>query len=753
MSAVPQVPLDRPAAPTPNFAAIPSELTQRNQWVLWCYELKDGRWTKVLKRTSGHNASSTNPDTWTTFANVMRVYMAQPGKFDGIGFVASTSDATVLIDLDHVLDPESGEVAPWARAILDTAEREGAYIEQSPSGTGFHVIGHGEQFDKGEKRNDVELYCHGRFFTITGLGVRHDPHVPLGQLTETVQLVRDRLQKIEKPKVPEMPAKRSPIGDSFDDALLDKARRAKHGPKFRALFDAGDTSDYPSSSEADMALASMIAFWTGPDHAAVERLMRRSGLVRDKWDTRRGESTYLAETIEKAITGRTEYHTPRQSKRRRDNSAGPSGISTTGVQIADFHAYMPMHQYIFAPSGEMWPGSSVNARLPDQKGEDGKDVKASQWLDKHRPVEQMTWYPGEPQVITDRLISNGGWIERPGCQCFNLYRPPQIPLGDPTQAGPWVEHVHRIYPGDAEHLIRWFAHRRQFPAEKVNHAIVLGGAQGIGKDTMLEPVKHAIGQWNFSEVSPPHLLGRFNGFVKSVILRVSEARDLGDVDRYAFYDHMKIYTAAPPDVLRCDEKHLREHAVPNVCGVIITTNHKSDGLYLPADDRRHYVAWSELSREEFEPDYWSRLYRWYERGGHQHVAAYLQSLDLSAFDPKAPPSKTPAFYDIVDANRAPEDAELADVLDLLGNPPAITLDMLAEQSRHARESFHEWLADRRNRRQIPHRLEAAGYVAVRNDARETGLWVIHGKRQAVYARNTLSVRDRYQAATALGRAS
>ena len=55
------------------------------------------------------------------------------------------------------------------------------------------------------------------------------------------------------------------------------------------------------------------------------------------------------------------------------------------------------------------------------------------------------------------------------------------------------------------------------------------------------------------------MLGRFNGFVKSVILRVSEARDLGDVDRFTFYDHTKVYTAAPPDVLRVDEKYLREH--------------------------------------------------------------------------------------------------------------------------------------------------------------------------------------------------
>jgi hypothetical protein len=52
-----------------------------------------------------------------------------------------------------------------------------------------------------------------------------------------------------------------------------------------------------------------------------------------------------------------------------------------------------------------------------------------------------------------------------------------------------------------------------------------------------------------------------------------------------------------------DEKNLREHSVFNVCGVIVTTNHKADGIYLPADDRRHFVAWSPLVKEDFTLDY------------------------------------------------------------------------------------------------------------------------------------------------------
>jgi hypothetical protein len=446
-----------------------------------------------------------------------------------------------------------------------------------------------------------------------------------------------------------------------------------------------------------------------------------------------------------------------------DDGAGTDDepADAAGVSLDDFRAYMPSHAYIFVPTREMWPAASVNARLSrvpvmDECGKpkvDGNGNKVLQrpsaWLDRHRAVEQMTWAPGEPELIENRLVSEGGWIERSGVATFNLYRPPTIITGEADKAGKWVDHLRRVYPDDAAHILKWLAHRVQRPHEKINHGLVLGGAQGIGKDTILEPVKQAVGPWNFVEVSPQQLLGRFNGFVKSVILRVSEARDLGDVDRFAFYDHMKVYTAAPPDVLRVDEKHLREYSVLNVCGVIITTNHKTDGIYLPIDDRRHYVTWSELTKEAFPDGYWRELYGWYGNGGAGHVTAYLAELDISAFDPKAPPPKTPAFWAIVDASRAPEDDQLADALDSLNNPAATTLEQI---SRYADAGLCIWLRDRKNSRQIPHRMETVGYVAVRNPAdKSDGRWKVGSKRQVIYARAELSTADRLRAAEAFVR--
>jgi hypothetical protein len=198
-------------------------------------------------------------------------------------------------------------------------------------------------------------------------------------------------------------------------------------------------------------------------------------------------------------------------------------------------------------------------------------------------------------------------------------------------------------------------------------------------------------------------------------------------------------------LLRVDEKHLREHNVINCCGVIITTNYK-DGIYLPDNDRRHFVAWSDLTQESFKQAYWDDLYRWYQNGGTAHVAAYLATLDITTFNPKAPPLKTPAFHAVAEIGRNPEDAEMADVLDDMGNPDAVTL---ARINTRAVGDFAAWLLDRKNRRSIGHRLERCGYVPVRKVGAPDGLWRINGKRQMIYGKSTLSDKERLEAARRL----
>ena len=99
----------------------------------------------------------------------------------------------------------------------------------------------------------------------------------------------------------------------------------------------------------------------------------------------------------------------------------------------------------------------------------------------------------------------------------------------------------------------------------------------------------------------------------------------------------------------------------------------------------------------------------------------------------------------------PEDADLADVLDQLGNPDATTVAKIVKTVQNdfnGSHAFYDWLTDRRNIRAIPHRMEKCGYVSVQNDSRKDGFWLIDKKRQAVYAKKDLSFRDQHAAAVA-----
>jgi hypothetical protein len=434
----------------------------------------------------------------------------------------------------------------------------------------------------------------------------------------------------------------------------------------------------------------------------------------------------------------------------------PPADNSNPVSKEDFCRYLKQQSaYFFIPCREIWPATSVNARLPripvlnkngqPRKAKNGKFVTlpATHWIDENQCIEQATWHPGLPLFIADRLAVAGGWVHKRSTRSFNLYRPPNIVPGDDTRATPWVDHVRKIYPDEADHIIQWLAYHRQHPGDKVNHALVLSGEQGIGKDSILAPVKHAIGPWNFQEISPETLFAPFNEFAKSIILRINEGHDLGEVNRFKFYDRIKIYTANPPEVLRVNEKHIKEYYALNCLGVIITTNHKTTGLYLPADDRRHFVAWSAYQVKDFADTYWRELWDYFAAGGNEHVTAYLDTLDLSDFNPKAPPPKTPVFWQIVNVNAAPEDADMMDALEAIAQKDAITISDLIEK---ADAEFAEWLLDRRNRRAIPHRLDRCGYVALRNRDAKDGYWKVNDRRQPIYVRSELEPRRQLEAA-------
>lgn len=417
-----------------------------------------------------------------------------------------------------------------------------------------------------------------------------------------------------------------------------------------------------------------------------------------------------------------------------------------GAQLEDFVAYLPDGSYCFLPTRGFWPANSVNAVIPAQgtyETDDGKEkpLKAHMWLNRNAPVHLMTWAPGLPKIIEDRLFVDGMWQDRPLCNVLNLYRPPTIEHGDPRDVGPWLNHLKRVYAGDWQHIVYCMAHRVQRPAEKINHALVLGGNPRIGKDTILEPLKYAVGASNFAEVAPDTVAGSFNSYMKSVVLRISEARDLGDISRYAFYEKTKTIIAAPPDTATINEKHMKPYDVPNVAFVVITTNYKIGGLYLPLDDGRHYVAWCDETREDFTDEYFSDIWNFYDLGGSKqgikNVVAYLATLDLSKFNAKAPPKKTKAFYDMAESHIAEDEGDIADALENLEYPTVVTANMLIAEN----QNLQPVLKDAKNTRRIASVLDRYGYIKIANPYAQSGKWRISKDKLVVYGRKEMSFRQ------------
>jgi hypothetical protein len=647
-----------------------------------------------------------------TYAEAVGVAYKASG---GIGLCLFGTD-WAAVDGDGAYD-SNGQPKKWASPILDAADD--IYVETSPSGKGFHAIGRAPKGLKvgrtntrkpgAKKKEGVETFSGRGYLTMTGFSDLGPPDGPLGSVGPAIDAAMQVATAWGRVETSVQVANSGTDVEPNENASISTKLLAAIAadPKLGATWE-GERTDLKSASEYDMALASAFAgigasrqeTW---DAVVVGRKKRGDDV------TKALRVDYAASTLARAFGGKS------------DSTDNPHGIGLT-----ELYAHLPSGRYIYKPSRELWPGGSINMLIPSRCVPGG--LRATTWVTRNRHVEQMTWQPGEPQIIEDQLMTEDGWMSHIGSRVFNLYLPPRELKGDASKAVLWIKLMKHLYPDEAEELTDWMAHRVQRPDEKINHAIVLGGGQGIGKDTLLHALKLAVGPWNFSEVSPKQMLGRFNSFVKSVVLRVSEARDLGDVGRFDFYDHTKTLTAAPPDTLRVDEKNLREYSVPNLCGVVITTNHR-DGLYLPVEDRRHFVCWSKAERGEFEEGYWTKIWAWYAEGGVGHVAAFLKERDLSGFDPKAPPRQTPAFRAMVDTGRAPEDADMHDALEALEWPIATTFSLVATK---ATGELAMWLGDPRKMWQVRRRMEGAGYETVANPDAADGRWKVGRKKMTIF---------------------
>lgn len=293
------------------YELIPDELKALPRWVCWRAvpkETSDGL-TKISKEPvnprTGGMARSNDPSTWTDFCTAVSASV----DYAGIGFMFHDSG---YIGID--IDDRPSELSDYRSGKTDNlfGEMNNAlctYMEYSQSGNGVHLIGRGTLPDKDFKNSDmgVEMYTGARFFVMTGNVCSE--FVDIADITESVRPFYERYRtKSKRQNV--QPSEQLPLGSCSmsAQAVLDRIQNSRQSQKFSALY-AGDTSEYQSRSEADMALCNILAFWCQGDMQLMDEMFRSSGLMRDKWDRKQSGTTYGAITLQKAVEGLTTVYT------------------------------------------------------------------------------------------------------------------------------------------------------------------------------------------------------------------------------------------------------------------------------------------------------------------------------------------------------------------------------------------------------------------------------------------------------------
>ena len=239
----------------------PPELAALPQWVCWRLEkdAKGERDTKVpYNPKSGGKASSINADTWTTLDFAQKAQKQH--SYSGLGFVFTKEAGIVGVDIDHCIAPDTGALNDVAAAIVE--KMPPTYMEISPSGTGLHIFLRGAMPAGGMKnsKTGVEMYSHARYFTMTG---RRYGDCPVAVATDdaTLAWIHENYVATAK-KEPAKPAvrKKKQAGPLSDDEIVEKARSAKNGEKFTALWEGRWEAEFASQSEADLALCCKLAF-------------------------------------------------------------------------------------------------------------------------------------------------------------------------------------------------------------------------------------------------------------------------------------------------------------------------------------------------------------------------------------------------------------------------------------------------------------------------------------------------------------
>lgn len=292
-----------------NYENIPDELKKEKRWCLYKITQRDGKNTKLPLMPNGKTAKSNDKTTWNSYEDCIAALNRNIG--DGLGFMLG--DGYIGIDIDKVSDDIMAYSMDYHAKSMTADFLRGisTYAEISPSKTGLHFIGKGEVPGERKRYKNLEIYDKDRFFTVTGNVIKdRNRNKVINIDSELKPLYEKYMPKIN---VINSENKRNQITTFLKDdqdiveKLFDRGYFSYTGEDLRRIYYGNYESYFNSQSEADFFMLQRLLYYTADVEQAIS-LMENSGLKREKWYKRRGNTDYIHYIADKAIGSINQFY-------------------------------------------------------------------------------------------------------------------------------------------------------------------------------------------------------------------------------------------------------------------------------------------------------------------------------------------------------------------------------------------------------------------------------------------------------------
>ena len=291
----------------------------------------------------------------------------------------------------------------------------------------------------------------------------------------------------------------------------------------------------------------------------------------------------------------------------------------------------------------------------------GRKIEASTCFDENRQAKGARTLIGITYAAGDSVL-----VSRDGDVYGNRWRDarPEVDKTATVDVTPWLEHCEALVPekDEREHLFNLMAYKLQHPDVKINHAVLHGGDQGCGKDTMWAPMLWAVcgpALKNRGLLDNDTLGSQWGYQLESEILIINELKEPEAAARRALANKLKPIIAAPPDTLPINRKGLHPYDMANRMFVLAFSNDPVP-ISIDSQDRRWFCVWSSAPR--MNPDKAQALWNWYKNGGFEAIAVWLYQRDVSTFNPAAAPAWTEFKANLVEHGMSLAESFLVDMM-------------------------------------------------------------------------------------------